>query len=107
MGWFDDLQARVNQEKDKTLGDIQSYIQARVPAAVVKIGQEQLGNLSQKELDAGKAGAAPLPSASVNGAAGLNAISASQIGNTLGKYLPMIAIAGAAYYFFNARKSRG
>ena len=97
MGWFDDLETRIRQEADKAFSDVNDYIRNRAIEPVVRIGQEQLGNLSQQQLDAGKAGApAPASASAAVAAAGAN----------LKSYAPYI-LAGIAAYFVFSKKSRG
>ena len=101
MGWFDDLQARVEEFQDTNLGStISDYIENRVVDAVVKIGPQPTGNLSASQIAQGQRGGTPpvvqSPVASV---------APSMQSSSVMKYLPFVAI-GLIAVLLLQKKSR-
>lgn len=107
MSWFDDLSSRVQQEAGNAVRDIQSYIQNRAVDQVVKVAEEQKGNLSALQIAAGQYGGsnAQAPAAAAASAT-VNATQASQIAVAGLSITTLIAI-GVGAYFLLGSKSRG
>lgn len=95
MGWIDDFKTRIDQEGQNLGKSIEEFIKNRSTEAVVKIGNEQLGNLSQAQIDAGKKGAT------------VPVISASQVMGNVSSYMPILLGVGLLYLILNSKKSRG
>ena len=103
MSWYDDLKTRVEQEASNAWTDVQSYLANQARDAVVKVGQEQLGNLSQLDLDKGKAGSAA-PVAPASGAPAQNAMQASMVSDGFKKYIPYLLAGTVAYFLFKSKR---
>lgn len=99
MGWFDDLQARVSDFQDTSLGgSISDYLESRVVDAVVKIGDQPTGNLSAAQIAAGQRGG----TAPVVAPAPVAIMPSSHM--DFAKYLPFILLGTAAYFLIQKQK---
>lgn len=109
MGFFDDLQARVNEVVPEGIrNDIGSYLQARVVDPVVKIGQPATGNLSAEQLASGaRGGSTPVASPASPAVASMNAGAKSAF-DTVKPYLPIIGLAlvGGIVFSMVSRRAR-
>lgn len=107
MSWYDDMRTRIEQESKTITSNVEDFFKSQARDAVVKVGQEQLGNLSQLDLDRGKAGQVKPVADAAGDSSALNAIGASQISQNFMQYAPYILGAVVIYYIFSAKKSRG
>lgn len=107
MGWFDDLTTRAQQAVNDAQRDIQSYIENRAVDQVVKVAEEQKGNLTALQIAAGQyGGSTPVASPAASASQTSNAAQASQIAMAGMGIGTLVAIGVAAYFIFGS-KSRG
>lgn len=97
MGWFDDLTQRVEQEAKNVYSDVGQFFENQAKDAAVKIGKEQLGNLSQLDLDKGKTGAPPAQAPAP----------IAQAAISTAKVLPFLIIGGLIYFSMSGGRRRG
>lgn len=108
MGWYDDLQARVDAAGSQALQSINTYLIGAGTKELVKVaGTSQGGNLTAAQIAAGQFGgtmaqAAPQSTLSQN----QNAISASQIMPAIKNNMLLIAGAAVLGYVLLSKRSR-
>ncbi len=109
MSWIDDLQTKVEQATSGIVTDINTYINQRVVAPVIKIAQPQTGNLSAAQIAAGqKGGPVPIAAAVSSPSSLQNAASASQVssGTAMAISVPVLLALGVGAFFL-MKKGRG